>query len=206
MSWNKCNVVMLSTKDAKAPILSYLNDKSIQYFPGTVWSNSDLTKRHLYITSNEEIKSGDKCYNSYDGQIWEYRDSPCPMPYWGNKDTLKKIIATTDTSLGIALIPEQFINYFIKEYNKGNVIKEVLVEYEEYEIKQIEWFQEAPYTHKYKELKIKLNSDNTINIKPIKDSWSREEVVKLLKSMPNFFKISIVEQIELRDKWIKENL
>ena len=45
----KCQVVMLATDNKKAPILSYLNDKSIQYFSNEYWSNSDLTKRHLYI-------------------------------------------------------------------------------------------------------------------------------------------------------------
>ena len=50
------------------------------------------------------------------------------------------------------------------------------------------------------------NNDNIINAKPIKESWGREEVIELLKSMPNFFKVSIAEQIELRDKWIEENL
>ena len=28
--------------------------------------------------------------------------------------------------------------------------------------------------------KLKVNPDNTINIKPIKDSWSREEVESLI--------------------------
>ena len=48
--------------------------------------------------------------------------------------------------------------------------------------------------------------ENTSEPKPIKVNWNREEVIKLLKSMPNFFNNSIDKQIELRNQWIEENL
>lgn len=44
------------------------------------------------------------------------------------------------------------------------------------------------------------------SLKRQKKSWNREEVIKLLKSMPNFFNNSIDKQIELRNQWIEENL
>jgi hypothetical protein len=71
-------------------------------------------------------------------------------------------------------IPQSFIEYYVSEYNKGNKIEEVLVEYE---IKG--WSKHLiEEAHEPKELHqtLKLNSDNTINIKAIKDSWTREEV------------------------------
>ena len=163
--WNKCNVVMLSTEDAKAPILSYLNDKSIQYFPATIWSNSDLTKRHLYITSDEVIKEGDWFILNNCNPI------QCVMKDFPQAKDVKKIIATTDTSLGIALISKEFINYFIEQYNKGNVIKEVWVEF------KVISNDLSPVLH--------YNSKKIINIKPIKDSWSREEVTQLLHKYEN---------------------
>ena len=52
-----------------------------------------------------------------------------------------------------------------------------------------------------------LNTNKvSIIIKKLKDSYSREEVIKLLEVMPNFFNNSIDKQIELRNQWIEENL
>jgi hypothetical protein len=114
-------------------------------------------------------------------------------------DRFSSIIATTDSILklyeseilakasGFSLttndiklpsIPQSFIEYYVKEYNKGNVVKEVGVEYSGCDC-------EGKYVpdHRIQDgcgLKLKLNLDNTINIKPIKDSWTREEILKIV--------------------------
>jgi len=184
---------MLPSNEKAAPILSYLNDKSIQYFPGENWSNGDLTKRHLYITSDDEIKEGDWYDDSY-GNIRQvttikteysiaHRKMVTNVYYGKNKninsyhtlhEQMKKIIATTNISLtkpksfkygnmimedingdgsyyfakdtvvefgkprsffinlGL-LLPQpskSFIEKYVEEYNKGNQIVDVLVEYE----------------------------------------------------------------------------
>jgi hypothetical protein len=69
---------------------------------------------------------------------------------------------------------DSFIKYFIVEYNKGNVITDVMVEYEEAEE------YDKVYGHENKFPRLLINSDNTINIKLIKDSWNREEVIELM--------------------------
>jgi len=48
----------------------------------------------------------------------------------------------------------------------------------------------------------KVNSDNTINIKPIKDSWSREEVVHFL----NQYRLFGHSDLPGFNKWVEENL
>ena len=50
---------------------------------------------------------------------------------------------------------------------------------------------------------IKIDKDNTIKIKKLKDSWNREEVVYLLH---NILDISLFYTKEEIDNWIKENL
>ena len=142
----------------------------------------------------------------------------------------KKIIATTDKELeiihrqlypngdytGVAnliplpQIPESFIEYFVSEYNQGREITSVLVEYEEY----CEHGTFPVLYNKPKQViergagghicsgtnRLKINSDCTINIKPIRDSWTREEIL-------NDIELAMIEGLDLgqyRDKWIKQ--
>ena len=48
-----------------------------------------------YIITDENIEVKGLCFNTFDNCIWEYMPVPCPMPYWGNKKTLLKIIAAS---------------------------------------------------------------------------------------------------------------
>ena len=143
----------------------------------------------------------------------------------------KEILSSTDISLTIKgeqegentwynplpQLSQQFIEKYIEEYNKGHRITKVLVEVEEYEFKQTEWFQEAPYTHKYKEWRLKLDSQNQITIRKHKDSWSREEVNELCKSAyvlgannQQIFIDNSSSEIKRKEtpfnEWIEENL
>ena len=122
--YKECNVVMLESN------MSFL------YLHGNKLYNSRTTMhipdgkqipQHIYILSIDEadIKAGDLCFNSYDKRIWEYQPAPCPMPYWGNKTTLSKIIATTDEKLGLPTLPIEFIEL----YCKNNSIDKVLMKY-----------------------------------------------------------------------------
>lgn len=138
----------------------------------------------------------------------------------------------------IAKPSESFIQHYITEYKKGNQIQEVLVEYiKEYEVehfysKETQWFREPSIFiagHKswfQKQGKVrevpKTNTDNTINIKPQKDSWSREEVETLCRdafqagcTIQNLICKSIETGEDLllnrddvlgENNWIKENL
>ena len=192
--------------------------------------------QHLYITSNEEIKEVFKGYAiavlKEDNRIKELIEVITVQEDGCNRYTsieyqqfsfkyhsIYPIIATTDTSLKInkfnsgvfkelkyslPQLSQQFIEDYIKEYNKGNVITEVEVEYNN------DWNAQLKEAYPdYKDLykpKLVINSDNTINIKPIKDSWSREEVIELFHKYKidhdgdgSYYK-------DILNKWLEENL
>jgi hypothetical protein len=111
--------------------------------------------------------------------------------YWNKRPEYEKIIATTDTSIvlyaaetlasasGFSLktdeillpsIPQQFIKYFIDEYNKGRIIKQVEVELE-YE-RSLVYNRLHGQEEKVAE-KLKLNHQNEISI--VMDNNSPED-------------------------------
>ena len=180
------------------------------------WSSSFKHWRlqHLYILSDEQIKEGDWVFDPIGSRIAQIKQ----VCLKGENFGAKKIIATTDKSLmydtgkisssitcgdipvykSLPQIPQSFIEHFVSEYNKERVITEVMVEYE------YRHDESVPYPKTLDgEAVLKINPDNTINclIKPIKDSWSREEVIALLKKgrYTNYDSLST-------DKWIEENL
>ncbi len=114
---------------------------------------------NLYVLSDEEIKEGDWIYtNHIIKQIIQVKgfrksknDNDVILAFDNNLKEVwlsksKKVLATTDSSLTVTTFYEiegnqqlnlpqpssQFITKFIEEYNKGVLISEVLVEYEEY--------------------------------------------------------------------------
>ena len=164
-----------------------------------------------------------KCDNITNGWL----ESNSNIGQGDNPDWSSKIIATTDTSLRrmgdngivdialgleISYIPESFIKYFIEEYNKGNVITKVMIEDEDCGtidstcglIPHISTEGDTFYMG----AKLKVNSNNTINIKPIKDSWNREEHIANIKAFAKEFVANTdtaYKQADI-DKWIENNL
>jgi hypothetical protein len=212
-------VVMLPTNE-KAPIIKQLDIKHhLVHTPKFDWPLTIHWKyQHLYFLSDEEIKQGDR-YLAYDNTICERYAS---IPLEGSK----KIIATTDTSLeheiSIEGMPAQvplpqpsqsFLEVFVTEYNKGNQIKEVLVEY--VDNGEEEWLGDnetgQPFWNEKIELKVNPK-DNTITIKKVKDSWSREEVtdriIKVLNdsTYAKYSSFDLRQKAEFVDKWIEQNL
>jgi hypothetical protein len=186
------------------------------------YANQDWDFKHIYITSNDEIKDGDWCLFFWDGgQI----GSGKPQQYQPNKGHvlnkgLRKIIATTDTSLklpipeGLAEYPmsytpkslpqpsDKFIESYIDAHNKGGNIERVLVEYElfdEYGNIIMGDLQRESDT-----VRLKLKNDNIV-IKKVKDSWSKDEVCNLL----NEYRVYTWKNGSTANdliKWIEENL
>ena len=65
---------------------------------------------------------------------------------------------------------QQFIQKYIEEYNKGNIIEDILVEYEYL----LDDMGVVPYWN------LKVNSkDNTITIRKVKENYTKEEVISL---------------------------
>lgn len=203
-------VVMLPTNE-KASLKLGQNGLLVN---NTFGYDSHFTNQHLYILSDEEIKEED--WFLMNGCIVRQ----CSLHKGDVLDTIgglhhesvcKKIIATTDRSLGLVVdqngcpmqayskfLPQpsqSFIEYFVEEYNKGNVITEVMVEYE-----SIGAYANPKYNSDYQ---LKINLDNTINISMPKERWSREEVVELLYKHTEYM---LSGKKDTLDKWIKENL
>lgn len=160
---NKCMTRILATKEGPIILGTNLFVDLPNTLPGTCF--------HLYILSNDKIKDGDwvfvdlsKNKTGYKGKgVWQYKTPPCPLPYWGNPDCAKKIIASTDPKLGLASPSITFIEKFLSEYNKGHLIRFVMVEYEQENTPKV------------------LAETNTIITKPVKTSWTRPDIITLLK-------------------------
>jgi hypothetical protein len=204
-------VVMLPTNEKSKLVLSYCNELSINWTHDLA-KFDDATYQQIYILSDEEIKEGDWCYGM-DG-IFQYKGK-INLP---DIELPKKIVTTTDKRLkigggtgkredGISIpLPQpsqSFIEHFVAEYNRGNVITKVMVEYEM-------MYRDMTGEHKALMLvgteypKLKINSDNTINISMPKDSWSREEVIELIQKYSK--ECTGWSWFETDEKWIKENL
>lgn len=206
----RCRVVMLPTNEkARICVIKQL------YYRGEDSQIDSLQNQHLYILSEDEIRKGDYYYT--EARISEYGIHLCDserLVQICKELKAKKVIATTDKSLNLPGISQSFIDKYIEKYNKGKVLKEVNVVYEEDLIKVYDntgehsggYLDFNPDTNGYKPL---IKSDNTISIKKVKTSWNREEVVKLLYKLWNVEiytdNVSNWEQEDLED-WIRENL
>ena len=198
--------------------------------------SSNQTIQHLYITSDEEIKDNFKGFAmvtvrdnirihylvevivTEQNQCYCKEDRKFSFEYY----SVKPIIATTDKSITIpgynsfdeddivnCYLPQpskQFIEKYIEEYNKGNVINDVLVEYKNIFDTRINIVDDGsiiPDNH----FKLKVNhKDNTITIKKVKDSWNREEVIELISDwtrMKSGLNINLPNNF---DNWIETNL
>jgi hypothetical protein len=161
----------------------------------------------LHITSNDKIEEGDWFYDireSYSKIIYQCIRISSNFIFNANKEInhliefCKKIIATTDSSLvnkkeqsgenvWVQQIPTSFIEIFISEYNKGNIITKVMVEYET-KCKELNalctaFNDDCPACDN----KLLINPDNTININLIKDSWNSLEITELLRKFENSY-------------------
>jgi hypothetical protein len=92
---------------------------------------------------------------------------------------------------------QQFIEKYIECYNKDEIITDVLVEYNSSN-------DSLDYGGVYIPSSLKINpKDNTITIKKLKESWTREEVVILLNKLNHTLNIGSDLTLE---QWIEENL
>lgn len=226
---NKSNLILNES-------LNILGDNN--YFSKlAVKLNSYINYYHLYIVSDEEIKEGDwylsQTYPS--SKINKYlSQKPCKFTDEDKKiieennfqNITFKIIATTDASLNSKKLNENsyqlkyktiylpqpsqgFIEKYIKEYNKGNIITDILVEYND--CTQLCACQNENIECQYplcKQKQLRVSKDNTITIHPVKDTWSREEVEQLLfkYAEEEHAWFSNKSEINSFNKWIEENL
>jgi hypothetical protein len=141
-------------------------------------------------------------------------------------ENCEKIIACTDGSLksdmpklGVGVdsdfahypplpqIPQSFVEHYIAEYNKGNVIKTVEIELE-YDSSDL-WVEGSYLPDPIPKLKIglKLSSNNEISIIFLEEKmYSKDEVITLIKRVLCDFMPLNNHFEEDEDIWIEENL
>jgi len=223
----KYKVVMLPTEKA-------INKDSICTRAGKLAFSFDepLTLKNwkrieLFITSDDEIKVGD--YFLADNRMTTTQNEGNPkwvlcictkvsdtgwiycneFPEQGfNGDWCKKVIACTDKSTNLPRPSEGFLFKLITEHNKGIKIDEVMVEY-------CILFNQPPDTgdHSIGEY-LKINpKDNTITIKKVKDSYTREEVYNLISEFADYcdglyrpYTRDNMEAFYAKDKWLEEKI
>ena len=207
-TFKKAKVVMLPTNQKTKYLIVY---SDVEKTKGKLILNglkNDEYKehQHFYIISDDEIKENNThFYNPHSGQLHISGNHTDYIAI--NKNGCKKIIATTDVSLGLPQPSKQFIQKYIEEYNKGRIIEDILVEYDcdhnQIPIKVIDVLKVNP-------------KDNTITIKKVKDSWTREEHISNIKKFSLelgskihcFLKEDGTLSVSIQDvnKWIEENL
>jgi hypothetical protein len=84
-----------------------------EFIAPTIVKN-DLINLNIYITSDEEIKEGDWCVDTY-----KLKNNHNPIFKWSDKFKVdaKKIILTTDQDLikdGVHAIDDEFLEWFVK--------------------------------------------------------------------------------------------
>lgn len=171
--------------------------------------SANYTKQHLYILSDEKIEEGDK-YLLPNGLITEaVTNYQRPIEY-------RKVIASTDESLNLSKPSPTFINKYVSEYNKGNIISDIMVEYENRDVNPLSETWREDYIRfglKHKEniqTLLRVSDDNTITIRKVKDSWDREEVERLCRKAYSDAFSDATDFNPLfsysENKWIEENL
>lgn len=230
--YKKANIVMLPSNEKAhfGDIVVTPDNKTLFIFQH---QNCTEIAQHLYITSDEEIKAGcwficnnaaQQCIRVIEGHDYPYE---IKNKFNGEIQRHSKhwkgvIIATTDTSLKVINLSnlgenwkdislpqpsKEFIEIYIKAYNKCKQITTIEIEYESMDISTM---TSDTKTHPNLSIEtLKINSDNTINIKPIKNNWSREDIIKLKNKLISLSKeqqFKILDSVETFDKWIEENL
>lgn len=170
--YKKHQVIMLPVEKGTTDHLWLDLKETNKLYKGRTEKEGKWQRQHLYITSDKEIKKGDWFVRGYRLLQATFNFGPVDN---NNINIDKKILATTNSSLcitkqngnlGQAIIllnrpSDAFIQKYIEEYNKGNVITDVMVEYE---------MNKYPDLHNVKE-DLKVAPDNTITIKSVPESW-----------------------------------
>jgi len=227
--FEKSIVVMLPTEKAsdKAMIIKRDITNILQCTFNNIIGGEHLkgTYQHLYFLSDEEIKEGDWVLWNMGNEFQVLKIDVIDYTFERQRDECIKIIAATDPMLshnectecrgwgndqkgycsnckgtGNGKIFPRPSDSFIKKYCELGGIDEVMVEYEDY------LTEELALKGSFTNYRLKISPDNTITIKKVKDSWSKEEVIQLFTKYKNWELGRINWSKESLNKWIEENL
>lgn len=176
---------------------------------------------HLYVTSDEPVVKSDwyldadlfalKEFPSFNIKTKEWKSTPVNCIQQCDDDELansinkrklsKKIIATTDKTLGINLLDEAFALDFRDYYNNNNFATEAIVE-------SVANMSNSPYTSDefngpLKALKESSGIGCKFKIKHPKTNWNKAELLEEFLQCNR--DLRIMRAAEIR-KWVEENL
>lgn len=146
--------------------------------------------QHLYIVSEEAPKGDDWAHDVWYDVITKVKWIP------KNPNRFKKVISSTNKELGLP----RPSNKFLDKYCEAGGFDYVMVEYLDNFIGQLS-----------NVFPVKIAPDNTITIRRFKDTWNREELLKLFDDYTEAIRYDFshpIRQSILRKKeeWIKNNL
>jgi hypothetical protein len=209
--FKKCKVILLPTNKAENALILHNRGVNPLEYHGNKYLTRDYLKSvgakafHLYIISNDEINIADNFIGLFDennGTIYKaINDYPLP-------NTCKKVIASTYISfLNLPSLTKEQIELYCSEYNKGNKIEGVMVEYKNiFDPEGITIIDDPSSIISNDNLKLKL-VDNHIIIKSIKTSWTREEVIELMWNIRNIqYTSNLTNNKKIFNEWIESNL
>lgn len=204
----KSKVVLVPKKEAAEGCIirslgKRLSYPKAQYFTQDYLKHAQLDALHMYVLSEDKPNVGQYYYNKACDVSNPLGPVITKCEYQHEAESCRKykpediftVIGTTDKSLfrkgtgweGFVPSPtEAFINKYIESYNKGRIIEEVMVEYEE-SVRCIKHTCACGLASSMMmcpdfqtQLNPKVRKGNTIIITEIKDSFNREEVAELL--------------------------
>lgn len=152
---------------------------------------------HLYVTSDEPVVKSDWRYNTYSKLLIPSNTGI----HGGFSEFDKKIIATTDKTLGINLLDEAFALDFRDYYNNNNFVTEAIVE-------SVADMSNSPYNSNefngpLKALKESSGIGCRFKIKHSKTNWNKAELLEEFLQCNR--DLRIMRAAEIR-KWVEENL
>lgn len=177
-------------------IIPSLYPKDRQLFYGFNLSTFIFQRQHLYIClDNKDYQISDKVIRNdyYNPMSIHTLLDELEVIYADAENVLRthredlRIVASTDKSLGLPGLSQGFI----KKYCELGGINEVMVEFLT--------INENGIDHAY------CNTKDEIKISKIKDTWSKQEVIELIK---DFHYQCLTKDFDMNEKenWIQENI
>ena len=208
-------VLLLATESVESKLL--LNYDKLYYDDGHLDLDGEVFSQHLYVVC-DKFKEGDNIVCVENGEISKRmninkkgRTGTCVFTNSNDGSIWVKIIATTDKSLNLPLIPESFIPIYIKAHNNSqhkagtfqgflnNPITEVDLEYEDVVANN------PNIEYDYQGIKINPNNEVIIIQPNIHKEYSTDEVIELLKKFDYQF-TNNTNSDNWYKNWISENL
>jgi hypothetical protein len=197
----KCEVIMIEvSQNSVRPLLVNPSTGKMEIpkheygYSAKEYQDAGYKTYQLYFVTHDKVEEGDYYLDTLipnNSRIRIKNDKGRVVknsPSYYESKFVKKIVASTDDSLGLSKPTQKFIEKFVSKYNKGNIIDEVMIDF---------MFEKLYVLAD----KIKTNSKKEIAISRIKDTWTMDELpIDILQNM-----IKYCEEQQIYDKLGRHN-